>query len=435
MRASPVAIRQPAMARRIRQPQHPFAIRQRPWAITPFFIAPVLPGETMKNLLLSSRCVTDPIVNPIQGWWLEYYFFYVKHRDLADRAEFEQMMLDPSWSDDNVDSDAANIWHYFHGDGINWLDHITRRILAGDDKVTYFRNTGEPWNSGGLEAKSSLPKAAVVGDNWTDSLLADEHIQDMDVDVDLNADDTITASEIDQAMRTWEMLHEQGLTDMTYEDYLATFGTRVKKEELHVPELVRFVRRWSYPSNTIDPATGQPSSAVSWSIQERADKDRFFKEPGFLVGYSVCRPKVFLSRQKGTVSSQLNSLTRWLPAVLSDDPSASMVHQPDVTGLLGDVTDAGGYWFDMKDLLIYGEQFVNQAFDTSDVNHVTLPAADLTRRYPTDADIARLFVDQDDVGEDYTATRIWIRQDGLVSLNIAGRQVDTSITRVPVNHA
>lgn len=429
------AVSMPAMGRKLRQPQHPFSIRQRPWAITPFFIAPVLPGETMKNLMFSARCVTDPVMNPIQGWWAEYYFFYVKHRDLAARADFEQMMLDPAWTDDNVDDTVANPFHYFHGEGINWVDHCLKRILAGDDKVTFFRNTGEAWNSGGLEAVTGLPKAAVVGDTVWDSLLADADTVDLDVDVDLDADDTITASEIDQAMRTWELLHEQGLTDMTYEDYLATFGTKVKREELHVPELVRFVRRWSYPSNTIDPSSGQPSSAVSWSVQERADKDRFFKEPGFLVGFTVVRPKVFLSRQRGTVASQMNSLVRWLPAVLSDDPSASLVHQPDTTGLLGDVADANGYWFDMKDLLIYGEQFVNHALDGSgDVNIVTLPATDLTRRYATDADIDRLFADRDTEEPAYTATRIWVRQDGLVSLSIAGRQVDSSVTRVPVNH-
>ena len=430
MARSPIiAASVPRMARRQRSPQHPFSIRQRPWAITPFFIAPVLPGETLKNLMWSARVITDPIKNPITGWWLEYYYFYVKHRDLADSEEFQSMMLDPEWDDDAVDSSSASAVHYFHGAGINWLDHITRRICAGDANVTYFRNTGEAWD---IATAGGLPLARVVGNNLWDSLMPAGDVTSADIDVDLNADDTITASEVDEALRTWEMLHTNGMTDMTYEDYLATFGTRLRKEELHVPELVRFVRRWAYPSNTIDPTTGAPSSAVSWSVQERADKDRFFKEPGFLVGFTVCRPKVYLSRQAGTATAVMNNLYAWLPAVLSGDAPASMLHQPDTTGLLGNVDDANGYWFDVKDLFLYGEQFVNHALDSDNANVVTLPAADLQRTYPASTDLKALFVDQDDPEADppYTATAINIRQDGLVSLTIAGRQADTSPTRI-----
>ena len=68
-----------------RGPRHSFNLRHRPFQIQPFLLAPVLPGETMKSLLLQSRAVTSPISNPLVGWWLEYYVFYVKHRDL-DRA-------------------------------------------------------------------------------------------------------------------------------------------------------------------------------------------------------------------------------------------------------------------------------------------------------------------------------------------------------------
>ena len=58
----------PQTGRVMRRPVHTFQLRQRPFAITPFMIAPVLPGETMKNLLLQSRAVTDPIKNPLVGW-------------------------------------------------------------------------------------------------------------------------------------------------------------------------------------------------------------------------------------------------------------------------------------------------------------------------------------------------------------------------------
>ena len=51
--------------RRPRRPSHPFQVRHEPFQIQPFFIAPVLPGETMKNLLLQSRAVTLPLKNPL----------------------------------------------------------------------------------------------------------------------------------------------------------------------------------------------------------------------------------------------------------------------------------------------------------------------------------------------------------------------------------
>lgn len=41
----------PRTGRRNRRPSHPFIIRHRPWQIQPILCAPVLPGETLKNVL------------------------------------------------------------------------------------------------------------------------------------------------------------------------------------------------------------------------------------------------------------------------------------------------------------------------------------------------------------------------------------------------
>ena len=64
-----------------RSPRHTFQLRHRPFLLQPFMLAPVIPGETMKSLLLQSRAVTSPIANPLVGWWLEYYFFYAKYSE------------------------------------------------------------------------------------------------------------------------------------------------------------------------------------------------------------------------------------------------------------------------------------------------------------------------------------------------------------------
>lgn len=416
----------PQMARKLRYPQHPFALKTRPFTINPFFIAPVLPGETMKSLRLQSRVICGPINNPLIGWWQEYYFFYIKHRDLDEREEFTQMVLDPEWSDDAVDGAGVAIpQNYFLGTGIDWVQKCLQRICADD--AGFFRNTGEAWDIATIDG---LPVAQVTGTTWMDSLSANADQVDMDVGVLTEDVDPVTGgtqagvfmSDIERAMQQYQLLAAHGLTEMTYEDYISTYGVRPKREEAHIPELVRFVRQWQYPSNTIDPADGSPSSAVSWSIQERADKDRFIREPGFLFGVSVTRPKVYLSGQKGTVTSVLNDAFSWLPAVLNGDPRTSYKQVADgsTAGPLGDVADAGGYWFDVKDLFLYGEQFVNFALDATGGNLMALPTAALQRRYVTEAMTDTLFVSGDSAAG--------IRQDGLVSLAIAGHQADSSLS-------
>ena len=80
--------------RKTRNPVYNWNIETMPWQIQPFCLAPVLPGETMKNIKFQARVVSDPIVNPLIGWHKEYYWFYVKLRDMTGKEDFEDMMLD-----------------------------------------------------------------------------------------------------------------------------------------------------------------------------------------------------------------------------------------------------------------------------------------------------------------------------------------------------
>ena len=91
----------------------------------------------------------------------------------------------------------------------------------------------------------------------------------------------------------YQYMRENAVTEATFEDYLRTFGIRAEagqKEDEHKPELIRYVRDWAYPSNTINPTDGSAASALSWAVAERADKARFIREPGFLFGVTVTRP-------------------------------------------------------------------------------------------------------------------------------------------------
>ena len=401
--------------RAMRRPQHPFQIRTRPYIITPMNIVPVLPGETMKNALLQARVVSDPIKNRLIGWWHEHYFFYVKHRDLTEREEFVNMMIDPDWTPANVDGVTDVATNYFNGrtGNIDWVQKCLERVVA-----EFFRDEGDAWNKAGTTF-GTLPIAQISGTSWLHSLVSNTDLAPLyDVDVDANADDTITIGEIDAARAQYEFLRDNFAVEVTYEDFLRTYGVAVpKKEEEHRPELLRFMRQWTYPVSAIDPTDGSAASAVNWAVAERIDKDRFFKEPGFIFAVSVTRPKVYINRQKGTATSIMNDAYSWLPAIMNGDPRTSLKFMPDNT-LIGDNTDAGGAWVDIKDLLLYGEQFVNIALNETDANFVSVPTVGLEQKFPTSGDVDNLFSAASPANQ--------IRIDGMVSYTIATRQSDTS---------
>lgn len=389
---------QPRSARSIRRPVHTFQVRQKPFIVQPVVIAPVLPGETMNNLMLQARVVSAPVANPLVGWWCEYYFFYVKHRDLDERDTLTAMALDPN-SDTSALNSAAKTATYHYGAAPDWTQLCLNRVVD-----EYFRDEGE---IGTTFEVDNMPLAAIVGNSWLDSVTNEAiHTAD-DVDVDLDADTNIMASEVEKAMRQYQALRMYNLTDMTYEDFLRTYGVSIpQEEELHRPELVRYVRSWSYPSNTIDPATGAPSSALSWSISERADKARFFKEPGWLFGVSVVRPKVYLGSQTGSAASLMADFFTWLPAVYRGELEHALLPVTATGGPLPTVTD--NYWVDIRDLLMYGDQFVNFALTETDANIVAVPTAGLQKRFVSNADIQGLFA-----GTDYL-----VSQDGICNFNL-----------------
>jgi len=399
-----------------RSPRHTFQLRHKPFLLQPFMLAPVLPGDTVKNMLLQARAVTSPIANPLVGWWLEYYFFYVKHRDLDGREDFTEMMLDME-KDMSAYNEAANPRYYHMAGRINWAKLCLKRVTE-----EYFRNEGETWNTNAVDG---MPVVQINGDSVLNSAILDDEFQgpdDVAIPVDpgtgSDGDEVVMASDIDASMRSWQFLRANNMTAMDYEDWLATYGITRKPEENHRPELLRYIREWQYPSNTVNPADGVPSSAVSWAVAERADKDRFIREPGFLFGVTVARPKVYLRNQDGSVADIMQDALSWHPAILRDDPWTSVKKFAETEGPFSVVTDAGGYWLDIKDLLVYGDQFINFApAGVLNGNFVDLPTAGFNVRYPDTDDIDDLFAG---------TTGGTVSQDGVVQLTILGATQDTT---------
>lgn len=414
----------PQSKRVSRRPSHPFYLKTRPFQIQPFFIAPVLPHETLQSLVFQSRCVTDPIKNSYMGWHNEYYFFYVKFSDLHERDLLVDMCLDPDADMSSLDG-ATNAQLYHHNGtqtSINWVEMCLQRVVE-----TYFRNEGEAWDDFVIDG---LPTAQHNYNSYIDSLAkASDVVTGVDYDLASTTagqgDGTaaVKTSEIVKYMELYEFNRNAGLIDMTYEDFLRTYGVELPKtEEHHTPELIRYVRDWTYPTNTVDPSNGVPSAACSWSIAERADKKRYFKEPGFLFGVNVIRPKCYHHKMDGSLTAFMNDAKSWLPAVMANDPWTSIKQFVSGDGPLP-ILDHD-YVIDIKDLFLYGEQFVNFAFDNTSsdlINFVHLPYTNGSnpRTPANETDVEQFFVD--DAG-----TKTFIYQDGVVNLNIKGMQQDTS---------
>jgi hypothetical protein len=402
--ASPMDL--PQTGRVYRRPEHTFYLKTQPFVLQPFLLAPVLPGETLKQMLIQSRVVTDSIKNPLIGWWHEYYIFYVKHRDLAKRDEFVKMALDPAWTPTigGVLSAARNHSYYHGGNSINWAALCHERVVA-----EYFRDEGDSWNNYLIDGQ---PLAKINSRNWGESLILESN---MPVSTVPAATD-VSVPGYEQAYDRWQFMMNNKLTNMTYEDFLRTYGVRMTKEEPHKPELLRYIREWSYPTNTVEPTTGVPTSAVSWSFAERADKDRFFKEPGFIYGVTVTRPKVYSSKYIGAGAGWLNDAFSWLPALMKEDAYTSLKKQAFGTNIAisGPTSD---YWVDVRDLFVYGDQFTNVAETATDMNYVALPQNALTNKY---------YVAQTDIDGLFTTplTKKYVRQDGIVNLQILGTQLD-----------
>ena len=114
----------------------------------------------------------------------------------------------------------------------------------------------------------------------------------------------------------------------------------------------------------------------------------------------------------------MDNVLNWLPAIMRDEPYTSLKKFSATEGpIAAAVTDADGYWVDLRDLLLYGDQFINFAATTDTVNLVAAPGASVDNwKYPSATDAAELFVDE--------VTNRVVRADGVVQLHIKGTQRD-----------
>lgn len=402
----------PRTSRKLRRPKHTFQVRAAPWTVQPFCIAPVQPGETLKQGVMQARVISDPIKNPIVGWWVEYYWFYVRLRDLEARDELTELMLDPAANLDSLET-AAKVDTYHYAGSVDFTSMCLKRVVE-----EYFRDEGEAYDAGGpgLIAGMPLAKANPPKMNYLDSAQNQAQTGAPNVLQDPHYDVQIAAYQA-----AYDRMRMARMVDMDFDDWLGTFGINVAKaEQKHVPELIRYHREWTYPANTVEATTGVPSSAASWGVSDRLDKDRFFKEPGFIFGVTVSRPKIYLSNLRGSGVHMLDKAEGWLPALLGDQPWSSLRQFASGEGPVAGqaATPGGDYWVDVRDLFLYGDQFVNFALTETDAGFVALPATGMQKAYVSDASRKALF-------SDGSGVKSLVRQDGVVDFSIMGSPLTT----------
>lgn len=407
----------PPTSRVGRYPKHRFRVDSKVFSLQPVAIARVLPGETLQNVKFESRIVTSPVVNPIIGWKKQFFLFYVRVTDLMNDA-IRDMFIDPANQEITVEVEAANSpgWYTAKG-GVNFLKVATNRICE-----TYFRDDGE--TASAYQLASGIPIVQIRENSFLDSL----------TDKDLMPEGDAIASATDMAdlerlMEAFEQLRALGMANMTYEDWLRSQGIAIPNKDENKPELLATWSDFQYPTNHIatDGANvGAPTSAISWVFNTGNRDPKFFKEPGFLVCFSVTRPKVYFGGLAGSALSFAKRAWDWMPNYLRGMPETQLKHFALDTGPLGDrVTNADGYFLDMRDELLYGDQFQNVAAFGADpvtkyADHV-LPLPSGTTigwKYPTETMINNFFVDP-------AAGRV--KQDGYLSFSIKGHEVDYTV--------
>lgn len=398
-----------------RYPKHTFQTRELPFTAQPFMLARVLPGETLQNLFMESRVISDPILNPIIGWKKQYFFFYVRITDLMVDA-MKEMFVDPTNAELAGYDEAGNVTRtYTAKGGVDWTSLCLDRIVTH-----YFRDDGEAANAfvtAGGDRIVQIRESSFL-DSLTDKDLLPEGAA---------ISGATDAGDLDRLMDAFEQLRALGIANMTYEDWLRSNGIAIPNKDEGKPELIATFSDFAYPSNTIDPLSGAPTSAVSFVFKNGERKPKFFKEPGFLMGISVTRPKVYFSGLAGSAAGFAQRAWDWMPNFARTMPETSLKFFAAGTGPLGDRnTDTDGYWLDMRDELLYGDQWQNMvAFPANnaeiaasyDHHLLPLPNTALNWKYPSEAMCKGFFVDA-------AGSAFYLRQDGYVSLSVKGHEVD-----------
>ena len=410
-----------------RHPQHTFNLKRRPYEIVPFLIAPVLPGETLDGGFLQATTVTDKIADRLIPWVDEFHIFYIPLRALTQsddgaltEEQLNSLFLDPTFDLRTGMGAAANsVPYYDFKAGVPWGELLYDYIVA-----RWFRDEGEAvtptWDDYHI---AQVDQGNIFHSLKEESALADDtELPGVDEQEELDILPGFTTH-----YAQWELMRDQGMTELTYRDYLKSYGITPPKDivvdaEDVTPSLeaekIISVRKWTNP--TLAPQQGDSASTAIcyWRHGTRLTKRMMFAEPGFIFGVKTTRAKIYRGNQKGSAAGLLSTAFTWLPAVLNHLGYTSILEQLDsaTDGIL-----QGGdedYWFDIKDLFLHGDQFVNHALGGGRMPAIPV-VSNLDKKYLTETMMNAMFADTG-------GTASYIYDDGSLHMDILGRIRDTS---------
>lgn len=380
-----------------RRPKHTWYHAIKPFHLAPTMIAPVLPGETLKDLTCMARAVSDPLVSSIVGAWDEHYVFYVPVTSIDE--SYEDMFTDPSWDNTALIRTSETVARYTQKGTADWVSLCMDTIAS-----EFFYDDGDT-----LQKALGYNLTKVVMDNWLQSVVAYTDITDATAAAHID--------DLDDQMAAYQAMRLQTMAEMSYDEYLKEFGVRLPRSAQRKPEIIRFVREWTYPSNTINPTDGAPSSAWSWlhNFKGATRKNFYIREPGFIIGCQVTRPKTYYAAQRTNGASLMTGPERWFPFWEMNKAEAS-IEKISNTVVGEEIVDtvADDLAVDLRDLLIYGDQFTDDV--TQGFPLVALPDSAADKKYATAAIAEAAF----------SGTGKLVTTDGAYHLTIAGKQRDTT---------
>lgn len=388
--------------RQNRRPNFPIAGTMRPFGLYPLMIHPVLPGETLETIESKIRVLSRPVKHPLAGAWFESWFCYVKFTDL-DRALGDMFVTD-SYPTTGYTFGANNERYFGKTGQINWVQKCVERIHAA-----YFIHKNETARS-----IDGVPLVKLKQLSWMQNCIFTADIANPATGANVQG--------VDDQISAFEMMQMMQMSELTYEKYLEQYGVSSIRSGIGEPEILRYSRSWVQPVNTVEPTTGAPSSAWVWSDKIEGGKPKRFDEPGFIVQLACIRPKMFASKIASSMVGTLWGFSDWFPIYNIEDPSAGIKKLTAAEGVL--TGQSADVFFDQRDLLAHGEQFVNTTTNPYSLPMASMPDAgvgkqpeDLRGEYAVTADVDALFTGA-------TADTRLCYYEGITSLSVRGHIVD-----------
>lgn len=334
-----------------RRPVFRASIEMEPWEITPFCCFPMLPGETLHNVLIDGRFVLNGCVSPLFPWYLDIQLFAVRLSDID--VDFEAILMRDA---DTVPSDVTA------SGSLPMLGEAAGGMSVS--KQCYDRICNEFWKTDNV-----LPNSTVN----TDLFIAPVKWRtDSSTYVEGESPSHILPP---SSIVTPEMAHDLLDLNITWAETLRAYGVKVSTGEAGVPERIMWESIARHPTFVQSDAadTIVTRYQVLWTVREARlttrGKGIFAKEPMVVMGLATIRPEIIEGNKLFMRVNDLVDQERWwVPPFNTMDAIQDILQEP------GSGVTAGHAWVDAGagvtqynalDYWFMGESFTNMDWNAA----------------------------------------------------------------------